>query len=123
MATEITMPQLSDTMDKGKILTWFKSEGDTVTRGDALAEVATDKADLEIEAFESGTLLKICIPVGETAAVGDVIAILGKAGEQVAAPAAVQPKATPAASNGAAPAPAAPVQSAPCRRPTGSGFC
>lgn len=113
MATEITMPQLSDTMDKGKILTWFKSEGDTVTRGDALAEVATDKADLEIEAFESGTLLKICIPVGDTASVGEVIAILGKAGEQVAAPAAAQPKAAPAASNGAAPAPAAAVQSAP----------
>ena len=51
MATEIKMPQLSDTMDKGTILRWFKKEGDQISRGDALAEVATDKADLEVESF------------------------------------------------------------------------
>ncbi|HMO17885.1 MAG TPA: dihydrolipoamide acetyltransferase family protein [Oligoflexia bacterium] len=83
MATEITMPQLSDTMDKGTILKWFKREGDNVSRGDALAEVATDKADLEIESFHEGVLLKINAPEGETVSVGSLIAVIGSAGEKV----------------------------------------
>ncbi|MCB0323741.1 MAG: 2-oxo acid dehydrogenase subunit E2 [Bdellovibrionales bacterium] len=83
MATEITMPQLSDTMDEGTILTWLKKEGDSVQRGDALAEVATDKADLEIESFHEGVLLKIHSPAGTKVRVGSVIALVGEAGEQV----------------------------------------
>ncbi|RMG39776.1 MAG: biotin/lipoyl-binding protein, partial [Candidatus Dadabacteria bacterium] len=55
MATEIKMPQLSDTMHSGKILSWLKKEGDSVARGDILAEVETDKANLEIESFNQGT--------------------------------------------------------------------
>lgn len=81
MATDITMPQLSDTMDKGTILRWFKKEGDKVSRGEALAEVATDKADLEIESFHEGTLLKINAPEGETVKVGAIIAVIGAANE------------------------------------------
>jgi pyruvate dehydrogenase E2 component (dihydrolipoamide acetyltransferase) len=81
MAVEIAMPQLSDTMDKGTILSWLKSEGDAVSRGDALAEVATDKADLEIESFHEGTLLKILAPKGTTVQVGEIIALLGEPGE------------------------------------------
>lgn len=81
MATEIKMPQLSDTMSSGKILVWKKQEGDTVNRGDILAEVETDKANLEIESFHQGTLLKICAPAGEAAKVGEVIAIVGQPGE------------------------------------------
>ncbi len=88
MAIEVTMPQLSDTMDEGTILTWLKKEGETVSRGDALAEVATDKADLEIESFHEGTLLKIHSPEGTTVKVGEIIAVIGAEGEAVAPSAA-----------------------------------
>lgn len=86
MAIEITMPQLSDTMDDGTILAWLVEEGETVDRGDALAEVATDKADLEIESFHQGTVLKIFKPVGTKVNVGEVIAVIGEPGESVSAP-------------------------------------
>ncbi|MCI5065959.1 2-oxo acid dehydrogenase subunit E2 [bacterium] len=84
MATEIKMPQLSDTMDSGKILSWSKQEGETVTRGDILAEVETDKANLEIESFHKGVLLKIVTNAGDSAGVGEVIAYIGDEGEEVA---------------------------------------
>jgi len=84
MAAEIKMPQLSDTMSSGKILEWRKAEGDTIQRGDILAEVETDKANLEIESFNQGTLLKILVPAGTVANVGDVIAFIGKVGEELA---------------------------------------
>ena len=85
MATDVKMPQLSDTMSSGKILTWKKKEGDQISRGDILAEVETDKANLEIESFFNGTLLKIMVPASSTAKVGEVIAVIGAAGESVAA--------------------------------------
>ena len=102
MATEIKMPQLSDTMNSGKILSWSKKEGDVVKRGDILAEVETEKANLEIESFQQGTLLKVLVPAGTTAKVGDVIAVIGQAGEQVSAgttsaPAASAPQPAPSA--------------------------
>jgi pyruvate dehydrogenase E2 component (dihydrolipoamide acetyltransferase) len=84
MANEIKMPQLSDTMHSGKILTWLKKEGDTIVRGDVLAEVETDKANLEIESFHAGILLKIFTPAESEAGVGDVIALVGAAGEAIA---------------------------------------
>lgn len=114
MATEIKMPQLSDTMDSGKILAWKKNEGDAVKRGDILAEVETDKANLEIECFQEGTLLKIVTPVGTNAVVGEIIAVIGKAGESTGASngspkAAPQPAAQAAPEPAQAPAPAAPA--------------
>lgn len=99
MATDIKMPQLSDTMSAGKILTWRLAEGSSVKRGDILAEVETDKANLEIESFFNGTLLKIMVPAGSNAKVGEVIAVIGQPGE------AVGTTSTPQA---AAPAPATP---------------
>jgi pyruvate dehydrogenase E2 component (dihydrolipoamide acetyltransferase) len=104
MATEVKMPQLSDTMSSGKILAWRKNEGDTVSRGDILAEVETDKANLEIESFFNGVLLKILTPAGSNAKVSDVIAVIGAAGETYAggAPAA---QATSPSQSAAAPAP------------------
>ncbi len=84
MAVEIKMPQLSDTMSSGKILAWRKNIGDAVSRGDVLAEVETDKANLEIESFNAGTLLEIKVPANDTATVGQIIAIIGQAGEKVA---------------------------------------
>ena len=83
MATEIKMPQLSDTMDSGKIITWLKNEGDKIARGDILAEVETDKANLEIESFDEGVLVKILTPANQSAKVGEAIAVLGKEGEAV----------------------------------------
>ena len=97
MATEIKMPQLSDTMNSGKIIAWNKKVGDQITRGDILAEVETDKANLEIEAFQSGTLLSIEVPAGNAATVGQVIAQIGAAGEAAAAPTAAPSAATPQA--------------------------
>ena len=85
MAKEIKMPQLSDTMDSGKILEWKKSKGDTVARGDILAEVETDKANLEIECFDKGTILEIMTQAGDSAAVGETICVIGEAGEAVPA--------------------------------------
>jgi pyruvate dehydrogenase E2 component (dihydrolipoamide acetyltransferase) len=97
MAVEIKMPQLSDTMSAGKILSWKKNEGDRVERGDILAEVETDKANLEIECFNPGTILKVVTPAGTNAKVGEVIAIIGQPGEQVSTPATGASTATPAA--------------------------
>lgn len=95
MATEIKMPQLSDTMDSGKILEWKISEGTAVSRGDILAEVETDKANLEIESFFNGTLLKIMTPAGSTANVGEIIAVIGEPGESVQTGSSPKAEATP----------------------------
>src|SRR5215469_2688345 len=81
MSTEITMPKLSDTMEEGKILRWLKHPGDQVNRGDALAEVETDKADMVMEAFDNGFLDQIHVKEGESAKVGAVIAVLRDAAE------------------------------------------
>jgi pyruvate dehydrogenase E2 component (dihydrolipoamide acetyltransferase) len=117
MATEIKMPQLSDTMSSGKILTWKKKEGDQISRGDILAEVETDKANLEIESFFNGVLLKILTPANSTAKVGEIIAVIGAAGESVSAgstPAASAPAPTPAPKAAApAPTPSIPAPAAP----------
>lgn len=83
MATEIKMPQLSDTMHSGKIIAWHKNEGDQVSRGDILAEVETDKATLEIESFHQGVLLKIAVPAQTNAAVGEIIAFVGEKNEVI----------------------------------------
>jgi pyruvate dehydrogenase E2 component (dihydrolipoamide acetyltransferase) len=83
MATKITMPRLSDTMTEGTVATWLKKVGDKVSEGDILAEIETDKATMEFESFNSGTLLYIGINVGETAAVDSLLAIIGKEGEDI----------------------------------------
>lgn len=81
MAKIITMPRLSDTMTEGTVAAWLKKVGDTVKEGDILAEIETDKATMEFEAFDAGTLLYIGVQEGETAAVDSVLAIIGKEGE------------------------------------------
>ncbi|MEA2624345.1 MAG: hypothetical protein QOD06_390 [Candidatus Binatota bacterium] len=78
MAIEVTMPKLSDTMEDGKILRWLKKTGERVAKGDVLAEVETDKADMELEADQDGVLDKILVEEGSSAAVGDVIAVLSR---------------------------------------------
>ena len=81
----ITMPRLSDTMTEGTVATWLKKVGDTVAEGDILAEIETDKATMEFESFNAGTLLYIGIQEGQTAPVDNVLAIIGPAGTDVAA--------------------------------------
>ncbi len=81
MSNEITMPKLSDTMEEGKILHWLKRPGDEVHRGDAIAEVETDKADMVLEAFDEGVLDELTLKEGESAPVGAVIAMLRQPGE------------------------------------------
>ncbi|MCO6147013.1 pyruvate dehydrogenase complex dihydrolipoamide acetyltransferase [Flavobacterium sp. NRK1] len=95
MAKIITMPRLSDTMTEGTVATWLKKVGDTVKEGDILAEIETDKATMEFEAFDAGTLLYIGIKEGETAPVDSVLAVIGKEGEDISA--LLEGKAAPAA--------------------------
>jgi pyruvate dehydrogenase E2 component (dihydrolipoamide acetyltransferase) len=94
MATPIQMPNLSPTMKEGKITRWIKKVGDQVSSGDAIAELETDKSNLEIEAYDDGVLLAIFVGENESAPVGDVIAYIGKKGEKVEQP----PKGGPAPS-------------------------
>lgn len=81
----VTMPRLSDTMTEGTVATWIKKVGDKVEEGDILAEIETDKATMEFEAFEAGTLLYVGIQEGQSAPVDSVLAILGPAGTDVTA--------------------------------------
>ena len=83
MATVITMPRLSDTMEEGTVASWLKKVGDTVAEGDILAEIETDKATMEFESFHEGTLLHIGIQEGETANVDALLAIIGEEGEDI----------------------------------------
>jgi len=121
MASRVVMPKLSDTMEEGRILRWLKKEGDTVETGQALAEVETDKATVEMEAYTNGTIRKLISSEGQFVKVGDLIAIIGAPGEDVSGllPAAGAP-ALPAETK---PAPAAapkPPQAAAPLPPAGA---
>ena len=83
MAIVITMPRLSDTMTEGTVATWLKKVGDKVAEGDMLAEIETDKATMEFESFNEGTLLYIGIQEGQTAPIDSLLAIIGPAGTDV----------------------------------------
>jgi pyruvate dehydrogenase E2 component (dihydrolipoamide acetyltransferase) len=121
MPINILMPALSPTMEKGNLAKWLKKEGDKVKSGDVIAEIETDKATMEVEAVDEGTLAKILIPEGtQDVAVNDVIAVLAGDGEDVkaagagaasapakAAPPAQAPAAQPPAAAPSSPAPAA----------------
>ena len=123
MAEVIRMPLLSDTMTEGKIVKWNKQVGDTVKSDDVLADVETDKATMEVVGYADGTLLYIGVKEGDAAKVNEIIAIVGKAGEDIqslisasAAPAASPaPVASPAPA--AAPAAPAPAAAAPAAAP------
>lgn len=104
MASRVVMPKLSDTMEEGRILRWLKQEGDPVETGEALAEVETDKATVEMEAYTNGVLRKVVAPQGTTVKVGDLIAVVGAANEDISAIVAEGAKGRQAV----APAPAAP---------------
>ncbi|MEV4647439.1 pyruvate dehydrogenase complex dihydrolipoamide acetyltransferase [Saccharopolyspora sp. NPDC049357] len=115
--TDIQMPRLSDTMEEGVIANWHKQVGDKVARGEVVAEIETDKALMELEAYDDGVLEKILVEAGTTVPIGEPIAVLGdgsgSAAEAAPAPATPAPAAAePAAEEApAAPAPA-PVETA-----------
>jgi pyruvate dehydrogenase E2 component (dihydrolipoamide acetyltransferase) len=81
MATEVSMPKMGYDMESGKILRWLKQEGDPVAKGDAIAEIETDKVAIEIEAFASGILARILVPAGADAPVGSPIGWIAQPGE------------------------------------------
>lgn len=85
MAEVILMPRLSDTMTEGVIAAWHKNVGDAVKKGDLLAEIETDKATMELESYQDGILLHIGTPKGGKLQVNDLLAIFGKAGEDISA--------------------------------------
>lgn len=110
MPINILMPALSPTMEKGNLAKWLKKEGDTVKSGDVIAEIETDKATMEVEAVDEGTIAKILVPEGtQDVPVNDVIAIMAGDGEDVKAASAGGAAAPKPA---AAPAPAAPAPAA-----------
>ena len=115
MAIDVCMPRLSDTMEEGRILKWLKQPGDRIEIGDIIAEVETDKADMEMEALDEGVLIEILVPEGGMVPVGGVMARLGAADEIVAADSAAP---APTAENGIAePPPPAPTASPPAPPP------
>src|SRR6188474_1403355 len=110
MPTNILMPALSPTMEKGNLAKWLKKEGEKVKPGDVIAEIETDKATMEVEAVDEGTLAKIVVPEGTAdVPVNQLIAVLAGEGEdaKAEAPKTEAPKAAAAQSPAAAPAPAA----------------
>jgi len=118
MATKVIMPKLSPTMEEGQIARWLKKEGDKVAMGEPLAEIDTDKATMEMQALANGVLRKILINEGESAPLGQLIAVIGEANEDIAsllseAPAAAAPKQEAPAKKEEPPPPPPAQQSAP----------
>lgn len=113
--TQITMPKMSDTMEEGRIVRWLKHEGDSVIEGEPVAEIETDKANVEMESFESGVLQQILVQEGETIPVGEPIAVMQREGEapspavEVAAP----PEEAPPSVQPTLQAPTPPVEAPP----------
>lgn len=123
MANNIEMPRLSDTMSEGTIAKWRKQVGEPVAKGDIIVEIETDKATMDLEAFQAGILGKILVQEGDTVAIGVPIAILVQEGEAVpdaAPPAAATPKpaAEPAPAPAVAAAPTTPAPTAVAAAPT-----
>src|ERR1700730_4093908 len=121
MPINILMPALSPTMEKGNLAKWLKKEGDKVKSGDVIAEIETDKATMEVEAVDEGTIAKILVPEGtQDVAVNDVIAVLAGDGEDVkaagAGAASAQPKAASPAQTPAAAKPAPTPAAAPAAK-------
>ena len=115
MPTNILMPALSPTMEKGTLAKWLKAVGEKVKSGDVIAEIETDKATMEVEAVDEGTLAAILVPAGtQDVAVNTPIAVIAAEGEDATAAAAPAPKAAPAPAAAApAPAAAAPIAAGP----------
>jgi pyruvate dehydrogenase E2 component (dihydrolipoamide acetyltransferase) len=106
MITKVIMPKLSEAMETGKVIKWLKKEGDAIKGGDVIAEIETDKANVEIEAFGGGLLRKILVQEGGQVPVGELIGVIADAADDIGAVASAAPPA-------AAPAPASAAAAAP----------
>ena len=125
MAVKVMMPKGSDTMTEGKVLKWLKKEGDAISTGDTVVEIETDKVNMEVEAMGSGVLRKILVAADKVVPVGELLAVIGKADEDIsalvkadgAAKAGVRSQESgvsthaPAAAAGASPSPQSPAPS------------
>src|SRR5687768_1496884 len=116
MATQVIMPKLSPTMEEGQLSRWLKKEGDKVSMGEPLAEIDTDKATMEMQALSNGVLRKILIKEGESAPLGQVIAIIGDPNEDISGIATQNP---PAAESATVPEETAEPASPPVSAPAG----
>jgi pyruvate dehydrogenase E2 component (dihydrolipoamide acetyltransferase) len=114
MITKVIMPKLSEAMETGKVIKWLKKEGDAIKGGDVIAEIETDKANVEIEAFGGGVLRKIVVHEGGQVPVGELIGVIADAADDIGAVASAAPP-SPAAPP--APAPAPPPAPAPAPAP------
>ncbi len=83
MASRVILPPLGDSSDEAVLLKWLKREGEPVRKGENLLEIETDKATVEIEALDSGTLRKIVVAEGQTATVGQLLAVIGSPDEDI----------------------------------------
>lgn len=89
MPIEVTMPRLSDTMEQGTVVKWYVKEGDTVSSGDLIADIETDKATMELQSFDEGTVAKLVAAEGETVPIGSLICVIAGDGESVESAAGV----------------------------------
>lgn len=114
MASRVVMPKLTDTMEEGVVVAWKKHEGDPVAAGDVLAEIETDKAVMDLEAFASGVVRRVLVNEGETVKAGTLIAVIGEPDEDISAalasPIGVEP-AAPSPAGAPEAAPSAPIAS------------
>jgi pyruvate/2-oxoglutarate dehydrogenase complex dihydrolipoamide acyltransferase (E2) component len=94
MATELVMPKLSDTMKEGSIVQWLKAEGDPVEAGEVIAEIQSDKATIEFEAYADGVLSRIYVQADQTVPVGEKIGLITDEGEEATAAPAAEPVGT-----------------------------
>src|SRR5688500_13805531 len=114
MATQVIMPKLSPTMEEGQLSRWLKKEGDKVSMGEPLAEIDTDKATMEMQALGNGVLRKIMIQEGESAPLGQIIAIIAEPDEDISALTSTAETSKPASL-------AAPSETTPAAAETGEG--
>src|SRR5579862_3157291 len=112
MPTDVVMPQMGESIAEGTIVRWIKKVGDQVARDEPLFEISTDKVDAEIPSPAAGVLAEIRVNEGETVPVNSIVAVIGQAGEQPAAP-APKPEAVPASAPVAAAAAPPPPPAAP----------
>jgi len=113
MITKVLMPKLSEAMETGKVIKWLKKEGDPIKGGDVIAEIETDKANVEIEAFGSGVLRKILVGEGGQVPVGETIGVIADPADDIAAIAAGAPATRPPSAPAAVPATAPAAAAAP----------
>jgi pyruvate dehydrogenase E2 component (dihydrolipoamide acetyltransferase) len=110
--TRVVMPKLSEAMETGKLLRWLKQEGERINGGDLVAEIETDKADIELEAFGTGVLRKVLVDPGATVPVGSLIAVIAEPGDDIGALIGAAPAPAPGPGAAAAP-PGGPAREAP----------